>query len=163
MDAQSVIVFKEQRTLTKKCTSKGNEHTRHFRGMPDDPGTPACGRNRGGDAPCRAPRLFGLRCERCPDSLSISWLSTMSRLRSSGSGDSGMGATGFRISQYHAGGRSWNSAARRSQKTPVASFSVRGPDRHWHRYAIFQDRIEAIEICSMSASRHLGQQTLQVG
>ena len=40
---------------------------------------------------------------------------------------------------------------------------VRGPDRHWHRYAIFPDRIETVEIFGISASRHLGQQTLPVG
>ena len=40
---------------------------------------------------------------------------------------------------------------------------ARGPDRHWHRYAIFQDRIESIEIFGMSVSGHLGQQTLPIG
>ena len=40
---------------------------------------------------------------------------------------------------------------------------VRGPDRHWHRYAIFPDRIESVEMYGISASRHLGQQTLPVG
>ena len=40
---------------------------------------------------------------------------------------------------------------------------VRGPDRHWHRYVIFPDRIESVEIYGISASRHLGQQTLPVG
>ncbi|MFA5078563.1 MAG: hypothetical protein WC541_03655, partial [Dehalococcoidia bacterium] len=40
---------------------------------------------------------------------------------------------------------------------------VRGTDRHWHRYVIFPDRIESVEIYGISASRHLGQQTLPVG
>jgi len=40
---------------------------------------------------------------------------------------------------------------------------VRGPDRHWHRYAICTDRIEAVEIPGRSPSRNLRQQTLPVG
>jgi len=38
---------------------------------------------------------------------------------------------------------------------------VRGPDRHWHRYVIFPDRIESVEMYGMSVSERLGQQTLQ--
>jgi len=40
---------------------------------------------------------------------------------------------------------------------------VRGPDRHRHRYVIFPDRIEAVEIYGISASRNPGQQMFQVG
>jgi len=40
---------------------------------------------------------------------------------------------------------------------------VRGTDRHWHRYVIFPDRIESVEMYGISASRPPGQQTLPVG
>ncbi len=40
---------------------------------------------------------------------------------------------------------------------------VRGPDRHWHRYVISPDRIDAVEMFGMSVPRHLGQQTLPIG
>jgi len=41
---------------------------------------------------------------------------------------------------------------------------VRGPDRHWHRYVILQDRIEALDwdIFGTRSSRYLGQQRLPV-
>jgi hypothetical protein len=39
---------------------------------------------------------------------------------------------------------------------------VRGPDRHWHRYTIFPDRIESVEMYGTSVSGHLGQQMLPV-
>ena len=85
------------------------------------------------------------------------------RSRSSGSGDSGHARYGLP-----------NIVASCTQEilelrsTPVAENTgrelwVRGPDRHWHRYAIFPDRIEAVEMYGLSASRHLGQQTLSVG
>ncbi len=45
----------------------------------------------------------------------------------------------------------------------VGELWVRGPGWHWHRYAIYTERIEAVEIFGMSASRHLGQQSLPVG
>ena len=42
---------------------------------------------------------------------------------------------------------------------------VRGPDRHWHRYVIFPNRIEALnwDIFGTRTSQQLGQQTLPVG
>ena len=42
---------------------------------------------------------------------------------------------------------------------------VRGPDRHWHRYVIFPDRIEALDwnIFGVRTSQQLRQQTLPVG
>ncbi len=40
---------------------------------------------------------------------------------------------------------------------------ARGPDRHWHRYVIFPDRIESVEMYGMSVSERLGQQRLPVG
>jgi len=54
------------------------------------------------------------------------------------------------------------------RSTPVSKntgreLGVRGADRHWHRYVIFPDRIEPVEMYGMSASRPLGQQTLPVG
>lgn len=53
------------------------------------------------------------------------------------------------------------------RSTPVSEDTgrelwVRGPDRHWHRYTIYTDRIESVEIYGTSVSRHLGQQTLPI-
>ena len=140
-----------------------NTHTRVYQGMLADPGTSACGRNRGGDALRRANRLFGHRGTRRLAPLRFHGHQRREDHACPGQETPVTPTTDRRISQHPAPRRSWNSAARRSQKTPVASFSVRGPDRHWHRYAIFQDRIESVEIYGMSVPRHLGQQTLPVG
>ena len=42
---------------------------------------------------------------------------------------------------------------------------IRGQDSHWHRYAIFPDRIEALDgdIFGARSFRNLGQQSLPVG
>jgi hypothetical protein len=63
---------------------------------------------------------------------------------------------------------SWTQEILELRSTPVAENTgrelwVRGPDRHWHRYTIFADKIEAVEMFGMSEPRHLGQQTLPVG
>jgi hypothetical protein len=42
---------------------------------------------------------------------------------------------------------------------------VRGPDRHWHRYVIFPEKIEVCDwdIFRVRSSHQLGQQTFTVG
>jgi len=50
------------------------------------------------------------------------------------------------------------------RSTPVPEDTGRGlRDRHWHRYSVFTDRREAVEMYGMSVSRHLGQQTVPAG
>ena len=98
-----------------------------------------------------------------PGSPPISWPSAKARSRVSGSGDSGHGRYG--LPDIAA---SCTREILELRSTPVAENTgrelwVRGPDRYWHRYAIFQDRIESVEVFGMSESRNLGEQTLPVG
>jgi len=67
----------------------------HYYGMPDDPGTPARGRDHGGDAPRSADRVPGYRSERPLDPLRFHGQSMIDKSRSSGSGDSGHGRYGL--------------------------------------------------------------------
>jgi len=83
----------------------------------------------------------------------------------SGSGDSGHGRYG--LPDIAA---SCTREILELRSTPVAENTgrelwVRGPDRYWHRYAIFSDRIEVSDwdIFGVRASPQLGQQMLPVG
>jgi hypothetical protein len=74
------------------------------------------------------------------------------------------GATDCQTSWHPAPRRSWNFGSHAGSREDTGrELWVRGPDRHWHPYAIYTDRIEIMEIFGMSKSEHLDQQTPPVG